>query len=267
MLKFTKSPFLGMNPYLENPQLWRGFHTNLASEIAAQLTLQLADSYAALVEVDLVIASIHNDNKRDLRPDTVIIDSSASTTSLPVATMVASAPTARREVLEILPEKVRRVVIKLAETNEVVTLIEILSPTNKRGEGLVKYRQKRHDILLSDTHLVEIDLLRSGIRPGKEVDEADLAFDYALVVNRTGLKRISDIWHVTLDNPLPNLPIPLLYPDEDVVLNMTQLIEQVMVRYSFTRVIDYDKPIPNPKLRPEIAQWWEQRRSKLVASG
>ena len=77
------------------------------------------------------------------------------------------------------------------------------------------------------------------------------------------MSRISDIWRTQLNEPLPNLPVPLLYPDEDVVLNLTQIVKTVYQRYGYQIQIDYDKPIPKPPLRPEMAMWWEAERAKL----
>lgn len=48
-------------------------------------------------------------------------------------------------------------------TGDVVTALEVLSPTNKRpGQGRQVYEAKRRQVLGSLTNLVEIDLLRTG---------------------------------------------------------------------------------------------------------
>ena len=49
--------------------------------------------------------------------------------------------------------------IRDVDERMLVTGIEILSPTKKRGTGREEYLRKRESILLSATHLVEIDLL------------------------------------------------------------------------------------------------------------
>lgn len=51
-----------------------------------------------------------------------------------------------------------------ADRQAVVTVIEILSPTNKIVglRGRASYEQKRKEVMTSSTHLVEIDLLREG---------------------------------------------------------------------------------------------------------
>lgn len=47
---------------------------------------------------------------------------------------------------------------------ELVTAIEVLSPTNKRGQGYQEYLEKRDEIFQRQTHLIEVDLLREGRR-------------------------------------------------------------------------------------------------------
>src|SRR5205085_2893700 len=41
------SPFPGMDPYIETPALWLEFHSNLATEIQAQLNRNLDPRYRA----------------------------------------------------------------------------------------------------------------------------------------------------------------------------------------------------------------------------
>jgi hypothetical protein len=142
-----------------------------------------------------------------------------------------------------------------------VTSIELLSPYNKRfGEGLGEYRRKRLQILRSAVHLVEIDLLRGGTRPGREVDAPPLDADYILLVNRDrgGNVRVSEIWPVALNEPLPVLPIPLLAPDPDVPLELNDAIRSVYGRAGYDWRIDYRQPVPPPALRPAMATWLGQ---------
>src|SRR5439155_20452495 len=54
----------------------------------------------------------------------------------------------------------------LFRSNELVTVIEVLSPTNKLpgSDGSREYAHKRERLLESHVNLVEIDLLRGGQR-------------------------------------------------------------------------------------------------------
>ena len=69
-----------------------------------------------------------------------------------------------------------------------MTLIEILSPTNKiRGaRGRTSFMEKRRDTLASDVHWVEIDLLRTGphvLAVPEEVAHQYGPYDYLVCVN------------------------------------------------------------------------------------
>jgi hypothetical protein len=157
--------------------------------------------------------------------------------------------------------------IKVTETGALVTAIELLSPYNKRGgEGIETYRQKRRTLLHSAIHLIEIDLLRGGERPGFEVNEPPLATDYILLVNRSsngGDIRLSEIWPMALNEPLPLLPVPLLPPDFDVPLNLGEALRAVYTRAGYDWRINYQRPLPAPALRPDMASWLQEALPKV----
>jgi len=93
------------------------------------------------------------------------------------------------------------------------------------------------------------------------VNEPPLNADYVLLVNRRrseGEVRISEIWPVTLGEPLPLLPIPLLAPDPDVPLDLNAAIQAVYARAGYDWRINYRRPVPLPELRPEAAAWLKQ---------
>lgn len=54
--------------------------------------------------------------------------------------------------------------IRVIDSRELLTAIEVLSSSNKRGKGREEYLDKRNRVLKSAAHLLEIDLLRSGQR-------------------------------------------------------------------------------------------------------
>jgi hypothetical protein len=143
-----------------------------------------------------------------------------------------------------------------------VTAIEILSPYNKRGDGLDLYRAKRWRLIRSDVHLVELDLLRGGSRPGPELQNPPIITDYVILLNRYNLdgeRRRSEIWPVALSEPLPSCPIPLLSPDPDVILELTEVMQNVYVRSAYDRRLDYTQPVPSPALRPTMEEWLADR--------
>jgi hypothetical protein len=151
------------------------------------------------------------------------------------------------------------------EFGNLVTSIELLSPANKRpGPRLSQYQRKRKRLLQSPVHLVEIDLLRGGQRPGLEVQNPPLDAEYVLLVNRAndGELRTSEIWPAALNERLPIIPIPLLDPDPDAILDLRAALDQIYARAGYAWRIDYRQPAPPPELRPTMAAWLQKHLLK-----
>jgi hypothetical protein len=245
-----------MDPYLEDQEFWRGFHHYLADDIATALNARLSERYYADVEVHTTVETI-DIAANNVYPDAIVVEVAPQVrTPSPAVVTIPKAPIQRTAAVTV-PAKLRAVRVYETTRRVLVTTIEILSPVNKRGQGLKKYRHKRQSILRSGVHLIEIDLLRGGQRPGWEVNEPPLDTDYVLLVNRagTGERRISEIWPVALNEPLPTLPVPLLPPDSDVPLDMTFIVQNIYTRAVYARRIDYTQPVPPPKLRPAMQTW------------
>jgi Protein of unknown function (DUF4058) len=162
--------FPGMNPYLENPALWSEVHSWLIVELARSLNPSLIPKYRAAVEkrvyLDAILVGISDASVFQQNPE-------ADRLSV-VKTGVLSKPI--RVTLPLTEEITERYLeIREVKTGKVVTVVEVLSPKNKRvGEGRDKYLTKRQKLLNSATHLVEIDLLRTGnFMPMAEVIRSD----------------------------------------------------------------------------------------------
>lgn len=258
------SPFPGMDPYLEDPSIFPGFHHRLADEIADRLNARIVPKYYADVQVRTVLDEVSIALPKTMLPDVGIYEQPPPWRSEEFGPAIVIAP-APIERIATIPTETRLfgVHVRVTETGELVTAIEILSPYNKRGEGLDDYRLKRKRILSSNVHLVEIDLLRGGQRPGREVNEPALEADYISLVNRNRNHdtRISEIWPVAVAEPLPVLPIPLLSPDPDVALELNAAARDIYARARYDARINYHAPIPPPPLRPAMQQWVEQQRA------
>jgi hypothetical protein len=254
------SPFPGMDPYLEAKEIWAGFHHLLADEIMAQLNAKLSPKYYADVDVRTVLQEVGVSETHIIYPDAAVLEVSLPERATDTVVAIAPAPIKRPAVL---PEqwKLRTVQVFVSETQKLVTSLDVLSPVNKRGAGLQTYREKRRHVLQSDVHLIELDLLRGGERPGWEVNTPPIDADYILLVNRDGEGdvRISEIWPVDLNRSLPVLPVPLLFPDPDVALDLGEALRNVYARAVYVRRIDYSLPLPPPAPRPAMAEWLATR--------
>ncbi|MEZ4706129.1 MAG: DUF4058 family protein [Caldilineaceae bacterium] len=257
--------FPGMDPYLEDPAIWRGFHHRCANEIADRLNPYIGPKYYADIDVFTTFEEVHVGKAKPIIPDVAIVAQPAVAVGAAAAPVAVAEPveieTPVRRAVKVTPVTLRAVHIYITETDELITSIEILSPYNKRGAGLAEYRRKQSSLLASNVHLVEIDLLRGGQRVGSEIQGEPLdEADYILLVNRgyeinPGVW--SDIWPVTLDKALPLLPIPLEPPDPDVLLDMNAVVRAIYENAAYERRIDYRQPVPPPALRPKMAEWVE----------
>lgn len=149
------SPFPGMDPYLEERSLWPDVHQRLITYISETLQPQVRPKYIARIGERIELASI----QKGYVPDVMVVqppeNPARSVTESGV--LVADEPLT----LDFLEEEHRIPFIEIIyrETGDVVTVIEVLSPSNKNGEGRDEYLQKQKDLLNSQANLVEIDLL------------------------------------------------------------------------------------------------------------
>jgi Protein of unknown function (DUF4058) len=248
------SPFPGMDPYLEG-SLWTTVHTTLAVEIVRRLNPQLLPRYVALSSRRFVMES----------PEDLEI---SVETTYPDVAVVQSAPTQeehadietfeaplRMATLTRTPVPHITVEIRDIGNRRVVTVIEILSPTNKRGEGYDEYTEKRDRTLRGSAHLIELDLLRRGRRV--PMQRKLPRFPYFAFLCRHEDRFIANVWPISLDKPLPSIPVPLLPGDVDAKLDLQQALTNVYDECGLRFMIDYSKP-PEVPLSPEQAAWADE---------
>jgi hypothetical protein len=250
------NPFSGMDPYLEG-DLWISVHTDLCAEIARQLAPKLRPKYAALSARRIVAAP--PDGSEGLVslpfPDVAILSSHEPSSS------TVSAVTAAPLILPAsLPEPIPHVSVEIRDVAErrLVTCIELLSPTNKRGPGREEYAAKRFQILSGSAHLVEIDLLRVGTR--FPTAKALPAVPYFVFVSQNEQRAAVQVWPIVLAQPLPTVPIPLLPGDAPVPLDLQQALGVIYDILGYDELIDYSQPPPGPFAPAESAWIDEQLR-------
>lgn len=244
------SPFPGMDPYLEG-SLWSGVHAALGLTIARQLVPKLRPKYAVRVVTRFIIEDDEQFLAGNLYPDVSIAE------TIPVyATQAPSAimPPPPVQMMTVMPEEIPLLGLEIrsVEGSRLVTAIEILSPTNKRGEGYQEYIGRRNHLLASDAHLLEIDLLRQGRRVPTRYRLPDAA--YFIFLSRDEKKPLMEIWPIQLSEPLPTVPIPLLPEDEDVALDLQLALTMVYDELGYDLSVDYTRP-PEVPLTGDAAAW------------
>lgn len=252
------SPFPGMDPYIEQPALWSDFHSNMASEIQARLNQVIQPRYFARLTPYVTYEIVEVAEVRGIRPD-VGIWQPQPPTGEQVTGVVTITPAPVQSLIPLeLPLRLHSVEIRTVDTQQLVTVIEILSPVNKRPghEAYQDYRRKRRDLLRSAAHLLEIDLLRDGERP--PLERPVPVAPYYVMLSRADHRPNVDVWPIQLTDRLPVLPVPLLEPDPDVPLDLGATVAAVYERGAYARQLDYRQPPPPPPLSDEAMAWLDK---------
>ncbi len=246
------TPFPGMDPWLERSGIWEQAHTDLIVSIRRFLTPLLRPRYHVGIEERTYLAILPPEEQNTGMPDVVIAERKKETGSPPSTAFQSSTSRAQPMVAELpLPEEVREryLEIRSVPDQQVITVVEILSPSNKiAGEGREQYERKR---FRTWTNLVEIDLVRAGQPlPMK----APAASDYRIVVSRAARRLRADVYLFGVRDPIPTVPLPLRPGEPEPELPLNQLLHEVYDLAAYDLVIDYQTP-PEPALSNADAAW------------
>ncbi len=218
-----------MDPYIEHTEVWSDFHGDLAAEIRAELNKVIQPRYVARL--------------------------------VPRATYEIPAPVENLVAMEV-PLRLFTVEVVESSARQLVTSIEILSPVNKQPgrEARDEYLRKRRELLRSQAHFIEIDLLREGRRP--PLERPVPVAPYYVVLSRVERRPYVDVWPIQLFEKLPPIPVPLVEPDPDVALDLGAVVAAVYERGGYATLIDYSQQPPPPLSEAESAWLDEHLRAQ-----
>jgi hypothetical protein len=236
-----QTPFPGMDPYLEQPALWPDLHNSLIVALRDNLAPRLRPRYYVAIEErtytvepgDLLLAG---------RADVAVVGP-AYGAALPAPEVAESGGVI---VSVDMPDEVRETYLEVrSATGEVITLIEILSPTNKRpGEGRGLYLRKRRSVIGTLTHLVEIDLLRAG-EPMPVSGWAGQS-DYRIMVSRGNRRPRALLLPFGVRQPIPSFALPLLPGDAEPAVDLGVLLRALYDRGGYDLRLSYAAPADPP---------------------
>ena len=269
------SPFPGMDPHLENPNIWPDFHDHLASRLSVELNQRLPRPYYARLEMRAELGIIA-DRRRQQRvvPDIVVVNRPIALSKTGDAS-TAVLEHCREDVsdsveIEIQTEPLRHRFVEIRDASrghELITLIEIMSPSNKRpGPDRDAYEEKREVILQSNASLIEIDLLRGGMRAIESPNLEDLVPDlggepssYFVLVNRGwrrgGRGATYQMFSIGLRDVLPCIPVPLKEGETEPVIDLQYVFNRVYDGGPYARGAVDDTAPPDPPMNPKDAIW------------
>ena len=251
------TPFPGMDLYLERAGMWEEVHTRLIVAIADTLGPQVRPKYRVGVEQRTYLAVLTPDEYELVgKPDVLVAaprrheqSIQATTTTVGIAPKVVQLP---------MPEEVieRHLTVRDVVTGEVITVLELLSPTNKlTRDGRRQYARKRRQVLGSATHFIEMDLLRAGEPFPFRVQDDDTQSDYRIIVSRAHDRPQAAAYLFTIRDPIPAIPVPLQPGDPEPSVPLNRLMHDVYDRAGYDLALDYQQAPPPPPMPDQDVQW------------
>jgi hypothetical protein len=261
----TTNPFPGMNPFME--QRWRDVRVRLIGFSLEALGSELPDNYTAIGEEHV---NVTGGASRTYHPDVAIMEESWKRGLPPVWTpdhdAALESSVAKPVVVQVESVPERWVEVR-NDNGELVTVIEIISPTN-RDSGRGAYITKRNDLIAANVNIVEIDLLRAGRRLvdmdpyayGEQFPDA--GEHYTVCTTRAGFADRREIYICKLRERLPVIRIPLRLGDPDVPLDIQQMVDRCYATGRYWK-LDYKRSL-EPALPADDQNWISE---KLRAAG
>jgi hypothetical protein len=255
-----------MDPQLEN-QEWQDFHTRFNLAISDALAPRVEPRYVVRVERRVYVEHTLPADDELRWADVAILRSDSEPAGASAWGAEFASATAIAPVECELPMSEERhetfLVIRERESMEVVTVLETLSPANKRlgTSGRQQYLSKRESVLESRSHLIELDLLRGGARlpvvgrlpPG----------DFYAIVSRSGRRPKAEVYAWTLRHPLPGISVPLKQGDADVTLDLQAVFTTVYDRARYRLSLNYHRPLDPPLT--EVQSAWARQLVEAAA--
>lgn len=260
-----ENPFPGMNPFFEMPDRWPGIHGRLLTYIGDALSEDLPPDLHARTEERVVVDFPGESEKaREYRADVAVVESWKE--GLPPVWQPegpgAGEPivVAEPEIIVCDPAPERWIAIRDVE-ERLITVIEVLSPSNKKSPGRAEYVARQRNFLSTPVNLVEIDLLRGGGHVASVnlelLAEPPKRTRFLICVRRSPFQTRREIYRCPLRERLPAIRIPLRFGEPDVALDLQPPIDRCY-RTGRDWLFDYRRE-PEPEFPPDEAAWVDER--------
>ncbi len=243
-----KSPFPGMDPYIEACGLWESFHGHLIEAIYQAVAKVLPGGYTidTAVRSYVVLMAAGGKNESLAKPDLAVTQPARKKPRKKNGGVAVAEDAESVPMQAFIAEKFEETFVEIyAELEEriLVTCIEVLSPSNKRRgtEGWDEYARKRQAMLLGQANFIEIDLLRGGSKMPMLTPWPNSP--YTLLVSRMSRATYGRVWKAHFERPLPPIPVPLLSSDPDLTLDLQPLIDGIYSLGRYDERIDYARPL------------------------
>lgn len=253
------SPFPGMDPWLEGPDIFPDLHDRMVVCLSEALNSVLPKSYFSTIASRIII----DDPRTPFEPDVNVVRTNGHANGSTQISNSGGVAVATEPMVLIAGDEFRQKFLEVRTGpggKQLVTVFEVLSPSNKRpGEhNRDSYVHKQRELLGQRVHLVEIDLLRQGQHstvvpydlysmPGRDPE-------YHICVSRFDRPRDYHVYPIRLADKLPNITVPLLPGALEPVLSLQPILDRCYDTGRYESRVEYKEP-PNPPLTPEQSAW------------
>lgn len=257
------SPFPGMDPYLERPEVFPDFHDSFITYLRENLQANLPAPYYAAIGRRVWIEMA----RRSIGPDVHVIrrGPEAPRAGPPGGLAVATGPVAVRVPHDEFREPLIEIYAKEGGEKRLAASLEVLSLSNKTPgvHGRDLYLRKQRELLAGQVHLVEIDLLRGGEHatavPPDDARARCGDFDYHVSVHRfDDLGTSFFVDPIRLEDRLPTIEVPLLPGDPPVPPDLQAVFDRCYDAGPYAREIGYGSDPLIPPLKPRHEAWAER---------
>jgi hypothetical protein len=250
------SPFPGMDPYLETAALWSDVHARFITYLSDAINDYLPSDYEARIDEKVNLIEIAPPRRKLIEPDVAVTQRGLSRGPSPAPAGLATLEPVTLSLIIEEETHERYIEILHRPDRNLIAIIEVFSRTNKEEPGRSLYVAKRNALIPHPVHLVELDLLLKGQR--LRLEQALPAADYYAFVSRWDRRPNCEVYHWTMQQPLPAIPIPLRPPDPDVWIDIAAVFRTTYQRGRYARSIDYAGP-PPIALDAERLAWVTER--------
>ncbi len=259
------SPFPGMDPFLESQACFPDLHHGLIVFMQQALQMRLPEPYYAATNTRVWLEF----SRRVVEPDIDLLRANGARQEQSTSGGVAVACQVRTPpvVVQTEHDPIEEVFLEIytqGDGQRLVTSIEVLSLSNKTPghHGSDLYRQKQREVLGSEVHLIEIDLLRRGEHTTAIPRELALAeagpFDYHVCVRDFTRLGTFYVYPIQLEKALPEIIVPLLPGDPAVAVDLQEAFTKSYEAGGYPRRVRYAEAVPPPPLLPDKAEWVRQ---------
>jgi hypothetical protein len=239
-----------MNPYLEQEDAWHDFHERAIPLAAELLGAQVLPRYFVKIDEHIYVHEVAEEARRFVgRADLAMVKGPMAGAEVSATGLLEAPAYVRQPPMDI--ERVSYLEIRDRHKRQLITVIELLSPSNKRlGRDRDHYLTKQTQLLSSTANLVEIDLLRRGPRmPWLDMPECD----YCVVVSRVEERPRAGIWPIRLRQRLPIVAVPLRTGEPPATLDLQEILNHIYDAAGYELYIY--RGDPDPPLSPKDAVW------------